>query len=337
MRKGIKFLIISLFCLFFIGEYAAANDVKFRAEIDTNNVMIGDRITLTLELSAEKSLNTIWPTFEDGFDKIVIADKSDIDTVSDEKGFAIRQTLSLTSFDGGRHELPAITAMFGKEGHQDPFPIATEPIFLEFSVPDVDTTAAFKAIKGPRDVPFNLMDYIWYIVGAVLLIMIVVGIIIYMKKRASKQIIEEGDYDPKIPAHVIALEALKQLDNDKVWQKGMVKEYHIRLTDIVRVYIKRRFDIRATEMITEEILGALYSNSFERDLIAAMQIVFETADLAKFAKFQPLPNENSLAMTSALEFVNRTIPTKNEIENTKDDEIKNTEEAEDMKGNDNDE
>ncbi|MDA3844171.1 MAG: hypothetical protein PF588_07385 [Candidatus Kapabacteria bacterium] len=45
MRKGINFLIISLFCLFFIGEYAAANDVKFKAEIDTNNVMIGDRIT----------------------------------------------------------------------------------------------------------------------------------------------------------------------------------------------------------------------------------------------------------------------------------------------------
>ena len=47
----------------------------------------------------------------------------------------------------------------------------------------------------------------------------------------------------------------KQLDNEKLWQSGQIKKYYIRLTDIVRVYMRRQFHINAMEMITPEIIS----------------------------------------------------------------------------------
>ena len=35
-------------------------------------------------------------------------------------------------------------------------------------------------------------------------------------------------FKPKIPAHITALEKLKNLEDKKLWQSGEIKEYHSR-------------------------------------------------------------------------------------------------------------
>ena len=112
--------------------------------------------------------------------------------------------------------------------------------------------------------------------------------------------------DPKIPAHIFALEALKQLDREKVWQSGEVKLYYVRLTEILRKYIERRFFIDALEMTTGEIVEAMEKRKMSEEYIESVKNTLTLADLAKFAKHKPLPDEHANAMTKSVEFVELT-------------------------------
>jgi hypothetical protein len=96
---------------------------------------------------------------------------------------------------------------------------------------------------------------------------------------------------------------LSELESKQLWQQQQVKEYYIELTDIVRNYIEDRFKTPAMELTTDELLQKA---KVHRDLIpyyGLLSIILQTADLAKFAKAQPLPQEHTDAIDKARELV----------------------------------
>ena len=113
-----------------------------------------------------------------------------------------------------------------------------------------------------------------------------------------------------IPPHVKALAALEKLDTEQLWQKGLIKDYHSRITEIIRNYFEERFDLPAMELTTTETIQHLKSIK-EKDIILDITYNFlSNADLVKFAKFQPLESVNEEMMKQAKEIVQSTIPQK---------------------------
>ena len=114
---------------------------------------------------------------------------------------------------------------------------------------------------------------------------------------------------PLEPAHVIAFRELDRLKEEKIWNRGMVKEYYTRLTEITRKYIERQFDIPAMESTTEEILDAFKRANLDDNLLNEMlKELLELADLVKFAKEDPLPVDNQTNLNNAYIFVQKTYP-----------------------------
>ena len=104
------------------------------------------------------------------------------------------------------------------------------------------------------------------------------------------------------------LRQLTELDMRQLWQKNQVKEYYVELTDIVRNYVEMRFQTPALELTTDELL---YKVQIHRELqphYALLSSILHTADLAKFAKAQPLPQEHMDAMEKAKQFVETSKP-----------------------------
>jgi len=118
---------------------------------------------------------------------------------------------------------------------------------------------------------------------------------------------------PKRPPHETALEELKKLEGERLWQQGLVKQYHSRLTDIVRTYIEHRFGIIAMEMTTGEIMQSVRNMHFESTSAEKLSHILTLADMVKFAKLQPLPGENEMCMQHAYEFINATKEMKKEV------------------------
>lgn len=132
---------------------------------------------------------------------------------------------------------------------------------------------------------------------------------------------------PKEPAHIIALRKLDLIKQEKLWQKGQVKQFHSDLSDILRHYIEDRYGIPAPEQITPDILKSLQQVDLPDDkVIEKSKQVLELSDLVKFAKFEPLPDENDLSIMNAYFFVNQT---KYEEPQPPDDENEGSDESQD--------
>ena len=321
LKKALLFILVIALYFLNLNELKAQN-AEVKVLIDTNNVLIGDQIKLTFQFKSDEKLNVIWPQLIDSSGKIEylkrifadstikdsslieILEKSKIDTQFVGNGIILSQKFTLTCFDSGSHQIPPFVFMYEKKCISNLIPIESQPIALNYRTVAIDTTQAIKEIKAPIDAAYTIDEFLLYIIIGILVIALIIVVIWYLKKKKKKVI--KFKYDPKIPPHVMALQALKQLEAEKLWQKGEIKLYYIRLTEILWVYIERRFDVRAPELTSGEIIEELNQFNLELDLIIKLKNIFEVADLAKFAKYTPLLDENAALMNYAIELVNMT-------------------------------
>ena len=71
----------------------------------------------------------------------------------------------------------------------------------------------------------------------------------------------------------------------------------------MRGYIEERFNTHALELTTDELLTKVQLTKDLQPYYTTLSIILHTADLAKFAKAQPLPQEHTEAMENAIQFV----------------------------------
>ena len=133
-------------------------------------------------------------------------------------------------------------------------------------------------------------------------------------------------------SHQEQLDAIKE---EKIWQSGRTKDYYSAITEVLKEYISRVFDIDSVEMTTYEILGGLKKPlKNEASTWKQLKDLLTLADLVKFAKWSPLPDENEKIVKEAIDFVNNTchfipnsdvynITTNENTNNSSDQNIKN--------------
>ncbi|MCP4652050.1 MAG: hypothetical protein GY858_01520 [Candidatus Omnitrophica bacterium] len=154
-----------------------------------------------------------------------------------------------------------------------------------------------KDIKGPINFGLN---YAWLIA---LIILAVIGVVVFfiIKKHRKKE--KPLDIKPKIPAYVLALEALDRLKNKNL----SVVPYYVELSLIVRTYLEDRFDIRAPEMTTEEFLFYLVSfDSIGVENKNMLKDFLNHCDMVKFAKYDPQTEEMEKSLSCAYKLIGDT-------------------------------
>jgi hypothetical protein len=305
MEKA-KLSVLSIILFLLAALPGAARQIEVNTEADTSQALIGERIGLRLNVSYPQQTEIIWPSIGDTLGRLEIIRRSAVDTLRADSVVSLRQKFAVTSFDTGNIAVPNFTVMYEKPGITTLVPASSNTFALRFKTVEADTSGAIKDIKGPIDEPVTLMEILPYVFAVLALAGAAFAIFFYLKKRKSKEKQPEPEFDPEIPPHVFALEALRNLEKEKLWQNDQVKKYHIRLTEIIRIYIQRRFDIPALEMTTDEILERMSQAGISSDLNGKLRQLLTLGDLAKFAKFRPLPEENSLSMTNAYDFVEST-------------------------------
>ncbi len=301
MRK-----IIFIFLFVILGIYQSyAQNSYVKVSFDTNKVLIGDQVNLIFEINSKKKIQIVNPIITDSIGKLIVVSKSKIDTLIKENDIVYKQKILLTSFDSGYFQIPSM--QFLAIDKLDTSFLNSNPLGINFSTLAIDTTKPIKDIKPPLEISFNILDYIWYIIAGLLLITVILFVIRYLKNRKpTEKVIPR--FDPKIPAHIQALNDLKQLESEKLWQNAYFKEYHSRLTDILRLYLERRFNFLAMESTTTEILDEFAKVISSRDLLSNLKIILNIADMVKFAKQIPTPEDNIKTMEWARQIVESTIP-----------------------------
>jgi len=285
---------------------ASAQNTTVLAVLDSQEILIGDQINLDLSVEFNELVPVVWPVFKDTITgQLEIIQASIPDTVKKETGeTVIHQRLVITSFDTGFIVLPPVQFVFNNDSTQI---LATEPMLIFVSDIPVEMEADIKEIKEPYDVPFNWRSLIkWGLLGLLIIALIVGGILLW-KKFKKKPVAPIARPKPKRPAHEIAMEKLEELRNKKLWQNNQTKQFYIELSDITREYVEFRFDVLALEMTTDETISALKLKGLEDSKTQSLKQLLQMADLAKFAKYTPISNENEQCFDIARTFVNATL------------------------------
>ncbi len=316
-------LLAYVFCPF---QLFAQSYFDVKAQADTDRIRIGEQ--LKLELSATVDMNKLkeaglqlaFPSLPDSFSHWEVVERSKPDTIGSAREQQFRQVITLTSFDSGHWEIPTLRfELRSAAGMADS--AFTAPIGIDVDNVPVDTTKAFKPIKSLRTVPSNLwesiMDFIkeyWpFILSGLVIIGLIIAWWIYMRKRPAK-----APAPPPVPLEAPydrTIRQLQELGAQKVWQQGQVKEYYTRLTDILRTYFEDQFGIAALEQTSAELLQNIKPVTILNQQRDKLRGLLSLADLAKFAKLQPTPQEHEESLQKALEIVEWTKPAAKPAEN----------------------
>ena len=279
--------------------------VTVEAMIDSLEILIGEQTRLRLQVSMDAGEKFRLPMFQDTIVKgveIIDVAKPDTQLLNDNKRWLVSQDYTVTSFDSALYYLPPIEVLVGEQTYQ------SNPLALKvYSVP-VDTLHPdqFYGPKPVREISLRWSDVAALVYSVLLMILLgIVAVFLIIRYRDNKPIIKIIRIEPKLPPHLTAMKKIEDLKADKSWQMEDPKQYYTELTEAIRTYIKERFGFNAMEMTSAEIIDHLLQEK-DKTSIDELKVLFETADLVKFAKHAPMMNENDMNQVNAIEFINRT-------------------------------
>ncbi|WP_436491457.1 hypothetical protein [Chitinophaga sp. ARDCPP14] len=305
--------------LLFPFSLLAQQAVDVIAKADTNSIRIGEQIklqltaTLTAQQFKDANFKVLFPVLPDSLDHFEVVTRSNLDTVVNQDQRILHQTFTLTSFDSGHWDIPSMRFEVFSGANATPDSAITLPIGIDVNTVAVDTTKAFKPIKEIKGVAWSIWDYWLYIVIGAAAVLIIGGLIWYLRTRKKTPPVIQT---PTVSPYEIAVQELKALKEEKVWQQGDIKQYYTRLTDILRTYFEHQFSIAALEQTSEELLQNIKPVTKLNQQRDKLRSLLAIADLAKFAKLQPTADEHEECMRKAEEILEWTKPKAGPAEET---------------------
>ena len=319
-RHSIQALIMAMMLL---ALPAVAGNTTISAKLDSTHVLMGKTIGLHISVVQDREVNGLMLNLvADTLNaKVEIADKGKADTTAlDNNRLQINRDITLQAFDPGTYQLPAILYVVGGDTLR-----SKETLTLTVDSIKVDPQGKIKDFKPVAEAPFKLLDWVpdfisdyWWAWLAGLLLL-AFGLYAYFKWY-KKGINPLKPVKKRLPPYEEAMQALSNLKSRNLWQNGQEKEYYTTLTDILRVYIERRFGINAVEMTSTQIMDKIRQNEDAHIAKEQLNNVLEIADFVKFANMHTLADDNEIAFQRAVNFVEQTkpLPQPNEEEGKED-------------------
>lgn len=317
-----KFLLLFLLVISFAHVDLWAQKITVNAHLDSTVIWIGSQTRLTFEVSQQPKQKVIMPLFSDSIiGGLETVEPVKMDTVKSPDGhLLVSQHYVVTSFKDSLLYIPPFPFVINGDT------VWSKSLSLKVVQPFKIDTASHKIadIKTVFNPKFDWKDFLLKVFFVlIILALLVLGYVIYTKYFKKKPVLNEKEIKLLLPAHVVALNQLDKIKQEKSWQQGRSKEFHTELTDIIREYIERVFNINSLEMTSEEILDHLRMlRAEQKSTYLSLQQILRLADLVKFAKWNAMPDEHELSLQNAYLFVNQTkVEDDKAMEETKKEEV----------------
>lgn len=295
-----------IFFAFVFYHISLAQTVSVTASVDSQSITIGDWIHYSVEIKHPADITVTIPTFKDTLDKFDIVQQDSLIRAEQNGIVELKKNFVITRFDPGTHIVPPFVVQYTDASGNKQI-AQSNPIPVEVRGIQVDTSKTIHDLKPPLSIPISAEEIALYVVLVLLASAIGYGIFYYMRKKKQGAVTAE-ETAPDIPAHVLALLQLDELEEKQLWQKGEFKLFYSEATEIIRRYFEKRYGILALEMTTGEVMVQLQKFKIEKNILNAIEKFLSDADLVKFAKYQPNATENADVLPAARKIVEKTKP-----------------------------
>lgn len=252
-----------------IAALSFAQGSTVRASVDKNKILIGEPITLRIEVNIPQN-GPIRFFSIDTFPHFEFLEKQKIDTSRTGNNTLLYQVIRITSFDSGHWVIPSFT--LAKK-------IATDTIPIDVGFSDFDPNQDYHDIKDIIEVhPSGKRNWQWWYIVTGGLALLFLFVFFFRKKKTVKPIAE-----PLLNPYE---EAMKQLE---ILKKEVIspKQYYSRLVDVFRLYIFRKKGILSLQKTTDDLILQLDNINLDKHQYAQLSQVLRLSDFVKFAKYLP--------------------------------------------------
>jgi len=226
-------------------------------------------------------------------------------------GDSVAWVMSGALFRTGDQVLPSMPFLLRGPGGDRLVVTRAYTVSVEATVePDSAAAMDLRDVRDPVAAPTRFR---WLRVAGALALaaLVAAGIMLLVRRRR-----ESDEYTapvvPAIPAHVEAFLALDELEKEALPQRGHIKEHYFGLSHVMRQYVERKFGIPAVESTTDEIRGQIDRTRLDRREADDLLRDLESADLVKFAKYDPGTQAATAALVRGREWVQRTLSSSTE-------------------------
>lgn len=282
-----------------------AQKITVTAKLDSTVLWIGDQANLSFEVSQQQNQKVVMPIFSDtivGGLELVAPVK--MDTVKSPDGIIlVTQRYVVTAFEDSLLYIPPYPFVLNGDT------VWSKSLSLKVVQPfKIDTAAnSITDIKTVFEPKFDWLNLIKWVLLVLVIIALLVLLYFILRKYWLKKPIFVSAPEAILPPYMVALNHLDKIKQEKAWQHNRSKEYHTDLVDVIREYIEKVFDLNSMEMTSIEILEHLGDlRSEQKTAYFALKQLLQLADLVKFAKWNPTPDEHELSLNNAYLFVNQT-------------------------------
>jgi hypothetical protein len=289
--------------LFLFVSVAWAQEPRISASTDSTQYTVGAWILLHIDAELPPTVDSLAVAVKDSLGPFEILNVESSPSKAGHQQWLFR----LTVFDTGKAFVPPAIFAYKNRGDTLTRVAYSNPIPVTIVGIAVDLKGDIKDIKPPLDAPWEFEDFLPYLIA--LAVLILLGLAYWYYRRLKKR--REASYvppKPEIPPWRVALAALHTLEDQRLWQQGHVKEFYSETTEIIRRFLEDQYGLLALESTSDEIVVQLKRVREAQMLLKEFRSFFTTADLVKFAKYLPTPEENEQELTWAFHFVRTMTP-----------------------------
>lgn len=306
-----------------------AQKISVDVEIDSIQIFVGEQTALHLSVAVKDGQQVKFPMFQPQamlVPGVEVVGMMPCDTQRiDDQFIRVRAHYMLTSFDDTLYRISPIPVIVDGKKYE------SKALALKVLTIPVDTLHPnqFFPQKDVQDNPFLWSEWSHLLImSGLILIIFVLCILMYMRLKSNKPIVLTVRIIKRIPPHQKALNSIEEIKTHKeTYNADDAKVYYTQLTETLRRYMMERFGFNAMEMTSSEIIERLRQEK-SQEKIEELTMLFETADLVKFAKYNTAVTENDRNLISAVNFINTTktdaTVTEERVEPTATEEQKQT-------------
>jgi hypothetical protein len=280
---SIRFCFIFLFAFNSLMGYSQSIKIAVRA--DKERILIGEQFNLVIAatLPSERSVALLkidsFPHFE------VIQSKVDSQQSGTDKVY--QQTITLTSWDSGKWNIPALSI----PGSNRTKPLAIEVVFSS----PFDPQQEYHDVKDIMEVPKPEREkWYWYLIGILLLALLFFLLFPRNKKKDTGEFLSDETIYKK------SLARLEKLSNQTDQES---KVFYTELVQIFRDYLHKRKGVRSHSKTTEEISRKVKQLELKDGYYKPLAQTLELSDMVKFARLETTPADNK----DSIEIIKQTI------------------------------
>ncbi len=271
-----------------------------KASVDATEITIGDIVTLSLAVQYPSSVRATLPPVGNMLGEWTVRNVNTIPVRSLSNGdHEVGLLIQLAIYKTGEFSIPPIEAeLIQKNGKREV--LSSEPIKIKVESVLTGQKQELKELKAQAEITPDYRPFLLLLAALASAVFLIYWLITTLKKRRKVAVMEVRDN--RTPEQ-IARDAIQALLSRRLVEQGLLKQFYLELSEIVKRYLGQKLNILSLERTTEEFTSDLKKTSLALPDFEMIREFLVECDLVKFAKYHPSPEEIQSIQEQAIQLI----------------------------------